>query len=160
MKQLFQGCLLVDIYLMNPNQASISYYKMINSSKKLKVLFLGSKLSLTTPRESPPPDEGGYNFVHGSTHTHPSPLLWMSEVIIGMFFFFILNVSIANIFEVGSYDSTIGIICRRTVLVSPSVTNTVLLHIIPLVLSYGPNSNMLAILPFKIKKKKHTNYDL
>ena len=33
--------------------------------------------------------------------------------------------NIVNIFEVGRYDSTRGIICMRTVLVSPSVNVTV-----------------------------------
>ena len=125
LKQLFHGCLMFDIYLMNPNQESISYYKMINSSKKLNVLFWDPKLPLPPPRESPPPDEGGCNFVHGSTHPHTSPFYDVRGHNWYVFSSLFLNISIATIFEVGMYDRTIGIICRRTVLVSPSFTVTV-----------------------------------
>ena len=48
LKQLIHGCLLVDIYLVNPNQAAINYYKMINYSKMECPVF-ESKLSLTPP---------------------------------------------------------------------------------------------------------------
>ena len=63
---------------MNPNQAAINYYKMINSSLKIECPVLEYNPPLTPPpllpqRESPPPDEGGCNFVHGSTHTHTHP---------------------------------------------------------------------------------------
>ena len=47
----------------------------------------------------------------------------------------------------------------QTFTVTLGDTNNVLLQTIPLVLSYLPTSNILAILTFKIKKNKHTNYD-
>ena len=91
----------------------------------MNVLFWNPNFPSPPPKGITPSGWGRVKFCAWKhTHTH-IPLLWMSEVIIGMFFFFILNVIIANIFEVGRYDSTKGIICRRTVLVSPSVTVTV-----------------------------------
>ena len=33
LKQLLHGCHMVDIYLVNPNQVAINYYKMIKSSE-------------------------------------------------------------------------------------------------------------------------------
>ena len=94
LKQVFHSCLLVDIYLMNPNQAAINYSKMINSSKKIEYPVLESKLPLTPPSESPPPDEGGwgkgefgfqnrtFNFFRGIYHFRiiNCCLIWIHQI--------------------------------------------------------------------------------